>query len=160
MRESGLQFTILRPFGFMSNALRWRDQLKARDVIVERFADVAVAVVDPADIGAVAASALLDAGHEGRSYVLSGPEALRPADRVRILGAALGRALRLEAQSDEDARAQMTAQMPVAYVDAFFDFYVDGSLDESQVVPTVREVLGREPRTFEQWAAAHAEAFR
>jgi hypothetical protein len=54
----------------------------------------------------------------------------------------------------------MTSQMPVEYVDAFFDFYVDGSLDESQVQPTVREVLGREPRTFEQWAAAHADAFR
>jgi uncharacterized protein YbjT (DUF2867 family) len=160
VRQSGLPFTILRPFGFMSNALRWRDQLQAGDVVVEPFADVAVAVIDPADIGAVAASALLDPAHEGRSYVLSGPEALTPADRARILGAVLGRALRLEPQSNEDARAQMTSQMPVEYVDAFFDFYVDGSLDESQVQPTVREVLGREPRTFEQWAAAHADAFR
>ena len=160
VRESGLPFTILRPFGFMSNALRWRDQLQAGDVVVEPFADVAVAVVDPADIGAVAASALRDSAHEGRTYVVSGPEALRPADRVRILGAALGRALRLEPQSNEDARAQMTSQMPVEYVDAFFDFYVDGSLDESPVQPAVREVLGRDPRTFEQWAAAHADAFR
>jgi hypothetical protein len=54
----------------------------------------------------------------------------------------------------------MSAQMPSEYVDAFFDFYVEGSLDESQVQPTVREVLGREPRTFEQWAAANADAFR
>jgi hypothetical protein len=46
------------------------------------------------------------------------------------------------------------------YVDAFFDFSVAGSLDESQVQPAVREVLGREPRSFEQWAAAHADAFR
>ena len=160
VRESGLPFTILRPFGFMSNALRWRDQLQAGDVVVEPFAHVAVAVVDPADIGAVAASALLDPAHEGRTYVVSGPEALRPADRVRILGAALRRALRLEPQSNEDARAQMTSQMPVEYVDAFFDFYVDGSLDESPVQPAVREVLGRDPRTFEQWAAAHADAFR
>jgi hypothetical protein len=53
----------------------------------------------------------------------------------------------------------MSAQMPIEYVEAFFDFYVEGSLDESQVQPTVREVLGREPRTFEQWAAAHAGAF-
>ena len=160
VRQSGLPFTILRPFGFMSNALRWRDQLQAGDVVVEPFADVAVAVNDPADIGAVAASALLDPAHEGRSYVLSGPEALTPADRLRILGTALGRALRLEPQSNEEARAQMTSQMPVEYVDAFFDFNVDGSLDESQVQPAVREVLGREPRTFEQWAAAHADAFR
>jgi uncharacterized protein YbjT (DUF2867 family) len=160
VRESGVPFTILRPFGFMSNALRWRDQLSAGDVVREPFAEVAVAVVDPADIGAVAATALLVDGHEGRVYVVSGPEALRPADRLRILGAALGRTLRLEALSDEEARAQMTAEMPVEYVDAFFDFYVDGSLDESQVQSTVREVLGRGPRTFEQWAAAHADAFR
>jgi uncharacterized protein YbjT (DUF2867 family) len=160
VRQSGLPFTILRPFGFMSHALRWRDQLQAGDVVVEPFADVAVAVIDPADIGAVAASALLDPAHGGRSYVLSGPEALTPADRARILGAVLGRALRLEPQSNEDARAQMTSQMPVEYVDAFFEFYVDGSLDESQVQPTVREILGRESRTFEQWAAGHADAFR
>jgi hypothetical protein len=54
----------------------------------------------------------------------------------------------------------MTSQMPVEYVDAFFDFYVDGCLNESQVQPAVREILGRDPRTFEQWAAAHADAFR
>jgi uncharacterized protein YbjT (DUF2867 family) len=160
VRESGVPFTILRPFGFMSNALRWRDQLKAGDVVREPFAEVAVAVVDPADVGAVATTALLADGHEGRIHVLSGPHALRPADRVGILGAALGRELRLEALSDDEARTQMSAQMPIEYVDAFFDFYVAGSLDESQVQPTVREVLGREPRTFEQWAAAHAGAFR
>jgi hypothetical protein len=32
--------------------------------------------------------------------------------------------------------------------------------DESDVIPTVQEILGRRPRTFEQWAAAHAAAFR
>jgi uncharacterized protein YbjT (DUF2867 family) len=158
--QSGVPWAILRPFGFMSNALRWRPQLQEGDVIHEPFADVPVAVIDPHDIAAVAASALRGAEHEGHTYVLSGPQALRPADRVRILGATLGRRLRFEAQSDADARAQMSAQMPIEYVDAFFDFYVDGALDESQVQPTVEEVLGREPRSFEQWAAAHADAFR
>jgi uncharacterized protein YbjT (DUF2867 family) len=159
VRGSGVPWTILRPCGFMSNALRWRDQLKAGDVVVEPFANVRVAVIDPHDIAAVAARALLDDGHEGRSYVLISPQALLPADRVRLLGAALGRELRFEAQSDAEARAQMSAQMPVEYVDAFFDFYVDGSLDESQVQPTVEEVIGRAPRSFEQWAAEHADAF-
>jgi uncharacterized protein YbjT (DUF2867 family) len=160
VRASGVPFTILRSFGLMSNALRWRDQLRAGDVVREPFADVAVAMVDPADIGAVAATALLADGHEGATYVLSGPQALRPADRVGILGAALGRDLRLEALSDDEARTQMSAEMPIEYVDAFFEFYVEGSLDESQVQPAVRQVLGREPRTFEQWSAAHADAFR
>ena len=160
VKGSGIPWTILRPFGFMSNALRWRDQLREGDVVREPFATVPVAVVDPLDLAEVAASALRAEGHDGRTYALSGPEALLPADRIRILGAALGRALRFEAQPDDEARAQMSAQMPAAYVDAFFDFYVDGSLDESPTLPTVEEVLGRQPRTFEQWAAAHADAFR
>jgi len=159
VRQSGPAFTILRAFGFMSNALRWREQLRAGDVVVEPFADVAVAVIDPADLGAVAASALLDPVHTGRTYVLSGPAALTPAERLRILGAALGRSLRLEPQSNEDARAQMTSQMPTEYVDAFFDFYVGGALDESRVLPTVRDITGREPGTFAAWAKRHAPDF-
>jgi hypothetical protein len=45
-------------------------------------------------------------------------------------------------------------------VDAFFSFYADGTLDESVVLPTVQDVTGAPPRTFEQWATAHALAFR
>jgi uncharacterized protein YbjT (DUF2867 family) len=160
VRESGVPWTILRSYGLMSNALRWLPQLRDGDVVHEPFANVPVAMIDPYDIAAVATSALRSAEHEGRTYVLSGPESLIPPDRARILGEALGRDLRLEAQPNDEARAQMSAQMPKEYVDAFFDFYVDGTLDESQVLPTMEEILGRSPRTFEQWATAHAEAFR
>jgi hypothetical protein len=50
--------------------------------------------------------------------------------------------------------------MPAEYVDAFFSFFADGKLDESEVRDTVERVTGRRPRSFEQWASAHAEAFR
>jgi hypothetical protein len=62
-------------------------------------------------------------------------------------------------QPDDEARAEMSAAMPAAYVDAFFDFYVNGTLDESQPRPDVSEVTGRPPRTFRQWAQAHAGPF-
>ena len=65
-----------------------------------------------------------------------------------------------QGQPDDEARAEMSASMPAEYVDAFFDFYVAGTLDESQPQPDVRDVTGREPRTFRQWAQAHAGAFR
>jgi uncharacterized protein YbjT (DUF2867 family) len=159
VRESGLAWTFLRPHSFMSNALRWVEQLRAGDVVREEFGDVAVAAIDPADIAAVAAAALTGEGHAGRAYRLTGPEALRPADRVRILGAALGRPLRFEPIPDDVARKEMSAAMPAKYVDAFFSFFVDGTLDESPVLPTVQEVLGRPPRTFAQWAEAHVDAF-
>ena len=59
-----------------------------------------------------------------------------------------------------EARAEMSQSTPAQYVDAFFRFYVDGTLDESRVLPTVRDVTGRPPRSFAQWAAAHAADFR
>ncbi|MET7334938.1 NAD(P)H-binding protein [Nonomuraea sp. NPDC005650] len=160
VREAGVAWTFLRPRAFMSNALRWLPQLRAGDLVRVPFAGVAAAAIDPADIAAVAARALTGDGHEGRIYELTGPDSLLPADQVAVLAKVLGRDLRCEGLPDEEARAQMEASMPAEYVDAFFSFYADGTLDESQVLPTVREVTGHPPRTFEQWAEAHAEAFR
>jgi uncharacterized protein YbjT (DUF2867 family) len=159
-RESGLAWTIVRPAMFMSNALQWLPQLRAGDVVRAPFGHARAAVIDPADIAAVAARALTTPGHEGRVYEVSGPESLTAGERVAILGAALGRALRFEAQPDEAARAEMSATTPEKYVDAFFDFYAGGSLDESKVLPTVQDVTGRPARTFTQWATAHADSFR
>jgi uncharacterized protein YbjT (DUF2867 family) len=160
IRASRLAWTFLQPNGFMSNALEWAEPLRRGDVVAAAFAGVRTAQIDPLDIAAVAAAALTTDAHEGRSYRLSGPEALLAADRLAILGQVLGRDLRLEPQPDRDAYAAMSARMPKAYVDAFFSFFVDGTLDESQVLPTVEEVTGRPPRTFRAWAEAHADAFR
>jgi uncharacterized protein YbjT (DUF2867 family) len=159
VRESGLSWTFLRPRAFMSNALRWRPQLAAGDEVRVPFPTVPTASIDPYDIAAVAAVALLSDGHDGRIYELTGPESLLPADQVAVLAKVLGRNLTCHGLTDEEAREEMSGTMPAEYVDAFFSFYVGGTLDESTVHPTVREVTGREPHTFEQWAHAHAGEF-
>jgi uncharacterized protein YbjT (DUF2867 family) len=159
-RDSGLTWTFLQPNSFASNTLQWRDQLAQGDTVAAPFADVAVSVIDPRDIAAVAAHALTTGDLDGRTLRLSGPEALRPADRLRILGEVLARHLTLRPQSDDEARAEMLAGMPEAYADAFLSFFVDGTIDETTVHPTVEEVLGRPPRTFRAWAEEHAGAFR
>ncbi len=159
VRESGLPWTFLRPASFMTNALRWIPELRAGDEVREPFPHVRVASIDPYDIAAVATRALLSAKHEGQIYYLSGPEPLLPADRLAILGEVLGRTLTLRALSPDEARAELTAAMPAKYVDAFFRFYIDGTLDESMVRPTVADITGRPPRTFREWATAHARAF-
>jgi uncharacterized protein YbjT (DUF2867 family) len=159
VQESGLAWTFVRPGAFMSNALRWSGQLAAGDTVRIAFPTVRTAPVDPFDIAAVAARALLDDGHDGAVHALSGPHSLLGEEQIAILGRVLGRDLRCVGLTNDEARAQMEAAMPVAYVDAFFDFYVNGALDESQVLPTVEQVTGRAPRTFEQWARAHAGGF-
>jgi uncharacterized protein YbjT (DUF2867 family) len=160
VRDSGLAWTFLQPNSFMSNTFRWAAQLRTGDVVHLPFANVRIATIDPYDLGAVAAVALVSGEHDGRTYRLSGPESLLPADQVRILAKVLGRDLRFEGQSDDEARAELSRRMPAEYVEAFIKFFVDGQLDESEVLSTVAELTGREPRTFEQWARAHIEELR
>lgn len=160
VRESGVAWTILRPSGFMSNALRWSPQLRAGDVVRAPFARVPIAAIDPFDIAAVAEEAFSARAHRGRVYRLTGPESLLPSEQVRVLGAVLGRDLRFVAQSDAEARVEMSRAMPAEYVDAFFSYFADGTYDDSAVLPTAGELTGRPSRTFEQWAVAHADALR
>jgi uncharacterized protein YbjT (DUF2867 family) len=159
VRRSGLPWTFLQPNSFMSNTFDWIPQLRRGDTIRAPFATVPVATIDPDDVGAVAAVALTSGGHEGREYRLSGPEPLLPEDRVAVLARVLGRDLRLEPLSNEEARAELRRSMPLQYVHALLSFFAWGDLDESEVLPTVEEVTGRPPRSFEAWAAEHADAF-
>ncbi|GAB4586007.1 NAD(P)H-binding protein [Nocardia sp. IFM 10818] len=158
--ESGAAWTILRPCAFDSNALRWLPQLAAGDVVRVPFPQVRTACLDPYDLAAVAAHAFREEALRGEILWPTGPEALRPLDQVVILAQVLGRELRAVSLTDAEARAEMLQTTPVEYVDAFFDFYVDGAIDESIVRPTVEQITGRAPRTFAQWATVHADAFR
>jgi uncharacterized protein YbjT (DUF2867 family) len=160
VRDSGLAWTFLRPNTFMTNTFQWLPQLRVGDAVRVRFAEIPVATIDPYDIAAAGAAALKGHEHRGRSYHLTGPESLLSADRLRILGEALGRPLRLIPVSYDDARAEMSEEMPAKYVDAFMSMWADGNHDETRVLATVQDVTGRPPRTFEQWVAAHVDRFR
>lgn len=159
LAASELEATVLRPNTFATNALRWIPAIREDRPVVAPFATVAIAVNDPRDIAKVALIALTQAGHGGRAYRITGPQALLPEEQVAILGEVLGRRIAFRAQSDADARAEMDASMPAAYVEAFFEFFVAGRIDETTVRPTVREVTGAEPRSFRDWAQDHAGSF-
>lgn len=160
IRDSGVGWTILRPSGFQSNALRWLPQLREGDVVRAPWPAVPIAAIDPADIAAVASVVLTRPGHEGAALTLSGPEPLTPGEQVAALGHALRRPLRYEPLSDDEARASMAGDgTPASLIDAFFRFFSAGEFDDSAVTTTVHEITGRPPRTFDHWAHAHADLF-
>ena len=136
-----------------------KNNLASLESVREPFADLPVAVIDPFDIGAVAARALTEQEHAGHSYRLTGPQALRPAERLAVLGAARGRPRRLVPQPDDAAREAMSANMPTPLVDAFFAFSRGGTYLDDKVGPTTASLLGRPPRTFRDWAHAHTGDF-
>ncbi|MFJ2739433.1 SDR family oxidoreductase [Streptomyces sp. NPDC087440] len=161
--ELGLEWTVLMPVEFMSNALFWADDIKANGRIEEPFVDRVSSMVHEGDIGAVAAVALLsrDGSHHGKEHVITGPAALTLRDKVRILGAARGAEIGLVELTEEQAVERMRAQyMPQETIDFMLEMYGNTPVEGRTVAPTVPDVTGRPARTFEEWAAEHAGAFR
>lgn len=117
-------------------------------------------MIDPSDIAEVAAVALRDRSHAGRTYELTGPAPVSPRQAAQAIGAALGVPVRFAAQSRDEARAQMLRFMPEVVVDTTLSILGEPSSAEQQVSPAVEQVLGRAPRTFAQWAVRNAAAFR
>ncbi|MDG4794951.1 NAD(P)H-binding protein [Micromonospora sp. WMMD1082] len=160
--HSDVEWTRLLPQEIMTNVLEWAaESIRADGVVREPFADRPSAVLHEADIAEVAAIALVDGGHAGRSYTLTGPEVLSPREMIRTIGATLDRHIPFIELTEEEARQRWRAS---GYAEELIDFMVawftDTPVEGRTVSPAVEEVTGRPGRTFAQWAAAHAAAFR
>jgi uncharacterized protein YbjT (DUF2867 family) len=157
--SSGMEWTLLRPGRFMSNALAWAPMMGRGDRVAIPFASRPAASIDPADVAAVAAAALTQDGHAGTAYELSGPEVLTPQNELRILAATLHRSLQLIEPPIEATRTGMVgAGMPEAVVDAIIARVLTSD-DGFEVLPTVEQVVGRPAATFAHWAQTHAGMF-
>ncbi|WP_181772552.1 NAD(P)H-binding protein [Amycolatopsis pittospori] len=159
VKASGLEWTVLRPGGFASNAFQWARSVRAERMIAVPFGDVALPVIDPADIADVAAAVLRESGHEGRSYVLTGPEPISPRGQAAAFAEALGEPVRFAELTEGQARTAMLEFMPPVVVEATLAILGSPTDDEKQVSPDVERVLGRPGRTFGEWAARNAAAF-
>jgi uncharacterized protein YbjT (DUF2867 family) len=160
IREAGIGWTILRPNGFMSNALQWAPSIRRNSEVRAPFGDLASAPVDPADIAAAAAAVLRGDGHESAIYPLTGPGAVTPRDQVRVLGEVLGRPLRFRELTEAEALAEMSAAMPVETASAVLRARAAAGEFRAQTHPGVEQLTGRRATSFAEWAARNADAFR
>ncbi|MEV0242728.1 NAD(P)H-binding protein [Streptomyces sp. NPDC050674] len=160
VEASGLEWTHLSPVEFMSNALEWAESVTSEGVVREAFPEAKSAMVHEADIAAVAAVALTADGHAGQEYWLTGPEALTPPDKVRIIGEALGREVRYVELSRDEIVGQWREQ---GYSDEDIEFFIMMRTNPPEagytVLPTVEKVTGKPARTFAQWVRENRAAF-
>lgn len=159
VQGSGLDWTVLRPGDFASNAFAWAPSVRAERTVHAPFGDVALPAVDPSDIAEVAAAALVDDGHTGRTYALTGPAAVSPRERTHALAEALGVPLTFAELTREEARAGMLAYIPEHVVDGTLAILGEPLPEEQVVSPDVETVLGRPARSFADWARRNAAAF-
>lgn len=156
--ESGAEWTLLRPGRFMSNTLGWAPMIQRGGTVSVPLAQRRAASIDPCDVALVAALVLTREGHAGRAYDLSGPESLSPAEELALLSDVLGKPLELNALTDAAARAGMLRYgMPEHVVD--WILADSRGTHGSEVLPAVRELTGRAPRRFVDWARVHRAQF-
>jgi uncharacterized protein YbjT (DUF2867 family) len=158
--DSGLGATIVRPGMFAANSIGWwAPQIRADDVVRWPYGAVETAPIDERDIASVAVRALIEEGHVGRDYVVTGPESLSQADQVRAIGHAIGRRLRFHELSPDEFRRETAGVFPERVADMLLAAWGAAAGTPAYVTSTVAEVTGTPARTFDEWAAAHADAF-
>ncbi|MCD9873291.1 NAD(P)H-binding protein [Streptomyces guryensis] len=161
VRDSGLQWTVLRPSSFASNTLAWAAAVREGTPAPNMLGDGKQGVVDPRDVAEIAAAALLDPGHAGRTYTLTGPETLGAHEQAAVLGEVIGRPVPLHDFSPEERREQfLAAGLGETYADSLMAaarFIHEGGNDV--VTEDLPKVLGRPARTYRQWAEDHRHAF-
>jgi uncharacterized protein YbjT (DUF2867 family) len=162
VKATGIAWTMLRPGNFASNTLRWAPTIKAQGTVFGPHPDAISAPIDPRDIAAVAFAALTGAGHEGKAYLLTGSEVSTAREHVEKIGAALGKPVRFVQVPEDRARAAMLgAGMPEIMADAILELTRPGPRTGAPPkTTTVRDVTGKEARTFDDWVRDNVAAFR
>jgi uncharacterized protein YbjT (DUF2867 family) len=157
---SGLPWTFVRPGAFATNALQWAPSIKAAGLVRAPYPEAQMAPIHEQDIAAVAVAALVSDGHAGQAYVLTGPESLTQRRQVELISEAIGRPIRFEALTTEQAREQFGRFMPPPIVETFLGYLAAADGKPAPVLNTVQDVTGRPGRTFAEWATDHAADFR
>jgi uncharacterized protein YbjT (DUF2867 family) len=155
IEASALQWTFLRPGMFAANALWWwAPQLRAGgDVVRWPYLSAPTAPIDERDIAAVAVRALCEDGHAAAEYVLTGPQSLTQFEQISIIADAIGRPVRIEEVSPEEAQE---TRLPAMLLDA----WAAAIGQPAHVTSTFAEITGAPPRTFREWVTAHAAEFQ
>jgi uncharacterized protein YbjT (DUF2867 family) len=162
LERSGMAFTHLRAGEFMHSYFRQVPAIVAKGALFLPMEDARIASIDIDDIAEVAAAALTDPGHEGKTYPLTGPDSLSMAEVAEKLSAATGRTIRYVNISPEDAtKTRLAAGMPQYTADALDELFAERRKGkEAKVWPVFEAIVGRRPTSFDEFARRHAAIFR
>ncbi|MFG2004582.1 NAD(P)H-binding protein [Spirillospora sp. NPDC048911] len=154
MWEGGFRGAVLRPWEYASNTLAWAREIRDGDVVRQPSAGLASPVIAPEDVAAVAARTLLE-DHDGRTYALTGPAEVTAVQKVRALGTAVGRELSFQETADPELLEKIRTSPEEVAESVGVCF-----MESPGVRSTVRDLTGRPPRSFGEWALDHAESFK
>jgi len=162
LERSGMAYTHLRAGEFMHAYFRQVPAIVAKGAFFLPMEDARIASIDVGDIAEVAAVVLTEPGHEGKTYPLTGPEALTMTEVADKLSTATGKTIRYVNVAPEGARAaQLAAGVPQFTADALAELFAERRKGkEAQVSPMFESLIGRRPTSFDEFAGRNAAIFR
>ena len=161
LHRSGVPFTILASAFYMTNLLAGAEEIRQGRLFAPA-GNGRIAMVDPRDVGTVGAVVLTTDGHEGRTYRLTGPQAVSYAEVAEALAAATGGPVEYVDVPEQAAREALAAsRMPGWLVEHLVGVF-RMVREDAFAAPAdgVRDLTGREPRSVADFARDHAPAFR
>lgn len=161
LRAAGIGWTILKPTAFMRNFLWFKDPI-ARGFLPQVAGSGSVSWVDTRDVARVAATVLVQDGHDRATYFLTGPETLDMKETSIRLSKALGHKVRYLDLPSPLFRALLrltgnSRWMAKGLVVQFADV-VAGHHD---IDPTfeIERLTGQPPHSFTDFIQAHRAQF-
>ncbi len=164
IRASGIPYTLVRPNNFFQVDTWFREAMLQYGLYPQPIGQRGVSRVDVRDIAGVVVAALTQPGHEGKTYAVAGPEALTGDAVAQIWSRHLGRPVQYLGDDLDVWARQATAMLPEWLVldlcIMYRHFQQHGLAATEAELAELRAVLGREPRRFEDFAAATALSWK
>ena len=161
LQASGLPAVVLQGNWFMSNLFASADTIRQSGMLFAAADGGKVSMIDPRDVAAAAAAVITAEGHAGRTYVLTGPEAITYQNAAAAIATATGRPVTFVDVSEKTARAAFEdAGLPdwlITHLENAFRVIREGGLEQTNDV--VCALTGREPHTIVDFAQDNVAAF-
>ena len=124
------------------------------------YGQAALAPIAEQDIAAAAVRVLMDSGHNGQTYTLTGAESLTQIQQAEAIGKAIGRPVRFEELSPGQFRQSATQHLPAPVVEDLLKALASYVGQTAYMTADLEKIIGRSATSYAQWAARHADTYR
>ncbi len=162
LKASGVPYTLVRPQAFMQNLFMDAPTIQSQGVIYNVMGGAQLAMIDRRDDAAVIATTLIENGHEGQDYAVSGPALVTYQELTDQLSEAIGRPVTcVDVPVEGMHQALIGMGLPEWTADAFTGVVRFAQEGPPQIRTTVvEEILGRPPIPFSTFVGDHKAAFQ
>ncbi len=161
IRKSGINYTFLHPHYFMENLLVNTESVIKEGAIYSPLGETRLSMISVQDIAAAAAAILIDGGHMGKTYTLTGPEAMNFSEIAESLGDIVGKHVKYVQVPYETAKAGMIkAGMPAWFADDIVMLMQSWGNGKGSIVSTyVEKLTGKKPIAVHEFLLRHRNRF-